>query len=76
MNPFEQLMNASAFKEFPLPKSNPLFDLFVQKIIKDNQLVTREEFDAQAKVLEETQQRLKEMETLIAELETSGTEKN
>ncbi|GAA6166996.1 accessory factor UbiK family protein [Sessilibacter corallicola] len=70
MNPFEQLLNASALKELPLPKSNPLFDLFVQKIIKDNQLVTREEFEAQTRVLHETQQRLKDMEALITSLES------
>jgi BMFP domain-containing protein YqiC len=76
MNPFEQLLNASALKELPLPKSNPLFDLLVQKIIKDNQLVSREEFDAQSRVLQETQQRLGEMEALITELEKADKPEN
>lgn len=64
MNLFEDLIN-----KIPNPLSNPVFDSIIEKVIQEHKLVSRVEFDAQTKVLEQTEARVKELEALVTALE-------
>jgi len=52
------------------PEMQAQFKLRLQTLLSKMDLVTREEFDAQAAVLQRTRQRLEQLEKQLAELDT------
>lgn len=60
---------ASAFFDTTTPELERRVKQLLQSTLARMDLVTREEFDAQSKVLQHTRQRLEELEQLVAALE-------
>lgn len=63
------LDRASAFFDTASPEMERRLKQMLQSTLARMDLVTREEFDAQSKVLQHTRQRLEELEKLVAALE-------
>lgn len=59
---------ASAFFDTTTPELERRVKQLLQSTLARMDLVTREEFDAQSKVLQHTRQRLEELEQLVAAL--------
>lgn len=73
--PLENLFNrASAFLGSATPEVERRVKQMVQSTLSRMDLVTREEFDAQSKVLQHTRQRLEALERRLGELEESVKE--
>lgn len=68
--PLADLMGrASAFFDTATPEVERRVKQMLQSTLARMDLVTREEFDAQSKVLQHTRQRLEELERVVATLE-------
>lgn len=68
--PFENFFDrASEFLSHTTPEVERRLKQMVQSTLARMDLVTREEFDAQARVLQTTRLRLEALETQLAELE-------
>ncbi|MGQ9424863.1 accessory factor UbiK family protein [Gilvimarinus sp. F26214L] len=63
---------ASAFFDSATPEVERRVKQLVQSTLSRMDLVTREEFDAQAKVLLRTRERLEALEAKVAELDQAG----
>lgn len=73
--PLENLFDrASAFFEGATPELERRVKQLVQSALSRMDLVTREEFDAQAKVLQHTRERLEALERKVADLEEDSGE--
>lgn len=71
--PLENLFNrASAFLGTATPEVERRVKQMVQSTLVRMDLVTREEFDAQTKVLQHTRERLEALERKVSEWEASG----
>jgi len=57
------------------PTDNPLARSLVDKICRQHGLVSRDEFDAQARLLAASETRIAELEAQLAELELKLTKK-
>lgn len=67
---------ASAFLSSTTPEVERRIKQLLQSTLARMDLVTREEFDVQSKVLQHTRQRLEELEKIVAELEKEMDKKD
>jgi ubiquinone biosynthesis accessory factor UbiK len=75
--PLENLFNrASAFLGSATPEVERRMKQMVQSALARMDLVTREEFDAQTKVLQQSRERLEALERKIAHLEADDAKEN
>lgn len=73
--PLEDLFSrASAFLGSATPEVERRIKQMVQSTLARMDLVSREEFDAQSKVLQHTRERLEDLENKLAELEKKHEE--